>query len=185
MSSAAAPQQPWIIDSTVANTIALVGSCFTILMWLAPIRDVWISKGSIFMTKGEKLPASSLNYVAAVFNCLLWIMYGTTRLEQMLIAFLVNCSGLILNLSFMCCYWYFSAGSKRSTIQKEFAFFDVVLLIAVIVWAATGSNDGVGYIAMLVNILSKFGFQLTTLVRRGSNLANSDICSVLRTFSCN
>jgi len=151
------PSSPtaWVVDPTVANSVALVGSCFTILMWLAPVRDVWTGTESIFMTKGERMPASSLSYVAGVFNCLLWVMYGTTRLEQMLIAWLVNVCGLVLNLSFTLCYVWFSTGSYRRQVKTEFSMFMVILFIAVMIWITTGSNDGVGYIAMGVNIISK------------------------------
>jgi Flp pilus assembly protein TadB len=145
----------WFVDPVAANTLALVGSCFTIAMWITPIRDVWLGEGSIYQSAGTNMPASSLFYVAGFFTCVLWILYGNTRGEQMLMSSLTNSCGIVLNLSFSLCYWIYSKGGQKMQIQREAALFSVLLLISLVVQAGSGSNDVMGVLAMFINILSE------------------------------
>lgn len=145
----------WVVNPVSANAVALTGSIFTIAMWIAPVWDVWVGPESVFQTSGESIPATSLAYVAGVFTCILWLIYGSTRGEQMLTASLVNSVGLALNLSFTLCFLAFARDEKRRQIQRELVLFNLVFLIALIGWAASGSNNIVGIIAMLVNIASE------------------------------
>jgi hypothetical protein len=63
---------PWVADPTLTNIIALVGSAAVILLWLSPVRDVWLSKESIWATKSTLRIATAFGYVAGLFNCVLW-----------------------------------------------------------------------------------------------------------------
>jgi len=63
---------PWEADPAVTNTIALVGSVAVIGLWLAPVRDVWTSKDSVWATRSTANVATAFGYVAGLFNCVLW-----------------------------------------------------------------------------------------------------------------
>jgi solute carrier family 50 protein (sugar transporter) len=148
---------PWAVDPAVRNIIALVGSVAVTMLWLAPVRDVWRGKTSIWATKSTALVATAFGYVAGLFNCILWNMYAVTRLDNMTVPFLVNTAGFFLNLSFVVCYWMYASGKPKTDTRNQFAALFVVWLFAVFIWVSTGSNETVGYIAALVNILMLFG----------------------------
>lgn len=145
----------WPIDSNVANLISILGSCFTILMWLAPMKEIWFGKESVFKTKGEKHPSSSLSYVAGVATSFLWALYQATHLDTMLIAFFVNCLGTVLNVAFVGCFFVYVFGPTRITMKKETLVFSITIFLAILSWIITGTTDLLGYFAMLCNISSK------------------------------
>jgi len=147
----------WEINNHVANGIALVASFLVIVMWLAPVRDVWTAKYSIFRTKSTENVATGFGYVSGVFNCLLWDMYAINRLDTMVVPFIVNCVGFALNVSFVICYWYYA--SLRQARAMRYQFFALVFftIAAIGVWVYEGNNNMVGYFAAFVNILMFFG----------------------------
>jgi len=137
--------------------IALSGSCAVILLWLAPVRDVWVAKNSIWATKSTERIATAFGYVAGLFNCILWNMYAVTRLNDMTVPFLVNLAGFFLNLSFVVCYWMFAVGKPRRDTKIQFSVLSAVTVFASFIWITTGSNESIGYIAAIVNVLMLFG----------------------------
>jgi hypothetical protein len=62
----------WDADPVISNVIALAGSVAVIMLWLAPVRDVWVGRTSIWATKSTALVATAFGYVAGLFNCILW-----------------------------------------------------------------------------------------------------------------
>jgi len=62
----------WEINNYIANGIALLGSFTSVVMWLAPVRDVWTASYSIYHTGSTDNVATSFGFVAGVFNCVLW-----------------------------------------------------------------------------------------------------------------
>jgi hypothetical protein len=62
----------WEINNHIANGIALGASLLTIIMWLAPVRDVWSAPYSIFRLKNTDSVATGFGFVAGTFNCILW-----------------------------------------------------------------------------------------------------------------
>ena len=65
-------EKPWEADTTIANIMALAGSVGVILLWLAPVRDVWSSRTSIWATKSTSAIVTAFPYVAGMYNCILW-----------------------------------------------------------------------------------------------------------------
>lgn len=147
----------WNVDPNVANAIATVASALVIMLWLAPIQDVWTGKSSIYKTKSTKNVATAFGYAAGFFNCLIWNMYAVTRLNIMGIPFGVNAAGFFLNLSFVMAFWWYAEGPKKRTFMIQFAVLTTFLILAITIWIVTGTNDDVGYIAATVNVLMFFG----------------------------
>ena len=156
---------PWEPHPAWTNIIALIGSVAVVLLWLAPVRDVWASRDSIWATKSTALVATAFGYVAGMFNCILWdsecfrkrnrpklhrkrltrtTVYASTRLDTMTVPFMVNLIGLFLNLSFVVCYWMFATGKARDDVKKQFIILLAVTISAAFVWISTGTNDLVG-----------------------------------------
>jgi len=147
----------WEVDNRVANGIALLGSFTAIVMWMAPIRDVWTADYSIFKSRTTENVATAFGFVAGVFNCVLWNMFACTRLDTMLVPFIVNCIGLALNASFVFCYLAYGDSKDRRETRNQLLLMVLVTAIAIIAWVVEKDNEIVGYIAAFVNVLMLFG----------------------------
>jgi len=147
----------WEIDNRVANGIALVGSATAIVMWLAPVRDVWSAEYSIYKTKSSESVATSFGFVAGTFNCVLWNMFASTRLDVMLLPFVVNAIGFCLNFSFVICYYWYGTPGDRSEVRNQMLLMLFTTALASIFWVVEQDNEIVGYFAAFVNILMLFG----------------------------
>jgi len=147
----------WEIDNYVANEIALAASFMTIVMWLAPVRDVWTASYSIYKTRSTDNVATGFGFVAGTFNCILWNLFSFNRLNTMLVAFILNCAGFLLNVSFVFCYFiYGSAKARRETRNQVLAML-LITAVAIAIWVGEQSNAAVGYFAAFVNVLMLFG----------------------------
>ena len=67
------PETMWDIDPHVANMLALVASGAVVILWLSPVRDVWVGNRSIYMTGSTEFVGTSFGYIAGFFQCMLWI----------------------------------------------------------------------------------------------------------------
>jgi len=134
-----------------------VGSATAIVMWLAPVRDVWTAPYSIFKSKSTENVATSFGFVAGTFNCVLWNMFASTRLDTMLIPFIVNSAGFLLNVSFVICYFAYGEGKQRREVRNQMAVMLLTTGLAIGGWVHEGDNEVVGYFAAFVNILMLFG----------------------------
>jgi len=147
----------WEVDNVVANSIALAASFLTIVMWLAPVRDVWTASYSIYRTGTTDNVATGFGFVAGTFNCILWNLFSFNRLNTMLVAFILNCAGFLLNISFVLCfYFYGNTKARRATMNQVIAML-IVTGVAVGIWIGEESNNVVGYFAAFVNVLMLFG----------------------------
>jgi len=147
----------WEINNLIANEIALVASFLTIVMWLAPVRDVWTASYSIYSTGTTDNVATGFGFVAGTFNCILWNLYAYNRLNTMLVPFVVNCVGFFLNISFVLCYFIYGSPKARRETRNQLIAMLIITGICVGIWIAQNSNNIVGYFAAFVNILMLFG----------------------------
>ena len=137
-----------------------VGACaffFTLSMWLAPMKDVFLSPTSIFRSSGVSGPSSSFSYVSATANCFLWVLYFSTRLGGKLPAFLINACGLCLNLSFTVCFWYYVPGDAHTTTNIEIIVFLIICVLAGLSWIFLQADQSISYLAVAVNIAMFYG----------------------------
>jgi hypothetical protein len=134
----------WVIDNRIANGIALGGSAMAIIMWLAPVRDIWTAEYSVFRTRSTENVATGFGFVAGCFNCILWNMFASTRLDLMLVPFIVNSAGFLLNLSFSLCYYCYGDSKARRETCNQLMLMLFVTALAIIFWVVQQSNDVVG-----------------------------------------
>lgn len=154
--SSSGPTPPWEINPNYVNALGLIGAFVGISLSIAPIRDVWTGKHSIFVTKSTTFVATGFPYVAAFYNCVLWVMYGATRWDVMMIPNISNSLGAMLNLSFALCYFTFAKGAVKATTVKEAFVFLPTVAIAIFSWVYTKNTDVVGYIAAVLSVLSYY-----------------------------
>jgi solute carrier family 50 protein (sugar transporter) len=147
----------WEINNHIANGIALGASLLTIIMWLAPVRDVWSAPYSIFRLKNTDSVATGFGFVAGTFNCILWNLYAYNRLDIMFVPFVVNSVGFFLNISFVLCYFWYGDSKARRETRNYLLFMLFITAIACGTWIVEQSNDLVGYFASFVNVLMLFG----------------------------
>jgi solute carrier family 50 protein (sugar transporter) len=147
----------WVIDSQVATYIALVASTLTIIMWLAPVRDVWTAPYSIFRAGNTENVATGFGFVAGTFNCILWNLYAYNKLDIMFVPFVVNTAGFFLNISFVLCYFCYGDSKARRETRNHLLAMLFVTAVAAGSWWAEGNNEPVGYFASFVNVLMLFG----------------------------
>jgi len=147
----------WEIDTHIADYIALAGSVTVIVMWLAPVRDVWTAPYSVFKTGTTDNVATGFGFVAGTFNCILWDLYAYNRLNTMLVPFVVNCVGFLLNISFVLCYFTYGSRKARRETRNQLLFMLFITALAVGIWIMEGNNNAVGYFAAFVNTLMFFG----------------------------
>jgi solute carrier family 50 protein (sugar transporter) len=147
----------WEIDPRIANGIALLGSFTAIVMWLAPVRDIWTAEYSVYRTKSTENVATGFGFVAGCFNCILWNMFASTRLETMLVPLVVNSVGLLLNSSFSLCYYCYGDRKARRETCRQLLLMLFVTALSIIFWVVENDNHIVGYFAAFVNVLMLFG----------------------------
>jgi solute carrier family 50 protein (sugar transporter) len=147
----------WEIDPHVATYIALAASVLTIIMWLAPVRDVWTAPYSIYRAGNTENVATGFGFVCGTFNCILWNLYAFNRLDIMFVPFVVNTVGFFLNISFVLCYFWFGDSKARRSTRNYLLAMLLITAIAAVAWAVNGTNEPVGYFASLVNIMMLFG----------------------------
>jgi solute carrier family 50 protein (sugar transporter) len=145
------------IEKMSTRDIAMVASVTVVLLWLTSVRDVFWAESSIYKQKCSKNVITAFGYVAAVVQCILWMLYGSTRLDQMTVPFIVNSFGAVLNALFVACYFHFAVDKQRSDVYYQIITLFPLIFIALALWKITGSNNIVGYIAMVVNIFMLFG----------------------------
>ena len=134
----------WTIDLRVANGIALLGSFTSIVMWLAPVRDVWTAEYSIFKSKSTENVATSFGFVAGTFNCILWNMFAVTQLDTMLIPVIVNSAGFLLNVSFVACYYAYGEDKQRREVRNQLVLMILTTALAIGSWILEKDNEMVG-----------------------------------------
>jgi len=147
----------WTIDLRVANSIASAASVLAVIMWMAPIRDVWTAPYSIFKTRSTENVISAFGFVAGTFNCILWNMFASTRLDKMMIPFIINCIGFALNVSFVLCYFCYGDGKARREVRNQMILMLFVTALSIVFWVVENDNNIVGYFAAFVNVLMLFG----------------------------
>jgi len=146
----------WVVDETVLFLIGIAGALMVLLLWLAPMRDIWLGRDSVWATRSTKRVATGFPYVAAVFNCVLWNMYATSNPRHFLVPLFVNTIGFLLNVSFTWCYWRFAPPDGAWVVVMQFTAFLVFTILAVALWFAV-DVEVVGYMAAIVNTLMFFG----------------------------
>ncbi|KAH9258121.1 hypothetical protein BASA81_003684 [Batrachochytrium salamandrivorans] len=144
-------------STQTANLLAGAASVASIAMWLAPIQAIWLAKDSIYHTQSSSKVSTAFGFVAGAVQCTLWVMYASTRLEDMTIPLLVNLFGGLLNLSFVMCYWIYSVGDQRTKVFWHVTGLCPALVLGVGVWYFDSENVLVGYIAVVLNVLMYFG----------------------------
>lgn len=154
-------QQPrqclsWTVDETVLFFIGLVGAVAVLVLWLAPVRDIWTGRESVWATKSTARVATGFPYVAALYNCILWNLYATSRPSEFLVPIFVNTAGFLLNASFTWCYWRFSDEKNKWWIQLHLGLFFAYTCVTIALWNAL-DVEVVGYMAAVVNTLMLFG----------------------------
>jgi len=152
-----AERMSWEIDTRIANGIAVLGSVTAIIMWLAPVRDVWTAKYSVFRMKNTENVATPFGFVAGMFNCILWNMYASTRLDTMTVPFIVNSAGFLLNFANTVCYYYYGNKIDRRDTRRQLLLMFVTTALAIGGWIIEKDNEVVGYFAAFVNVLMLFG----------------------------
>lgn len=134
----------WEIDNRVANSIALFASFLSVVMWLAPIRDIWTADYSIYHLKSTENVATGFGFVAGTFNCVLWLMYASTHLDTMMVPIVVNSAGFVLNVSFVLCYWYYGGRVERNKTCLQLLFMMILTVVSAIIWIVKKDNEPVG-----------------------------------------
>lgn len=144
-------------STQTANLLAGAASVASVVMWLSPIQAIWLAKDSIYRTRSSAKVSTAFGFVAGAVQCALWVLYASTRLEDMTVPLLVNLFGGLLNLSFVLCYWTYSTGEQHSKVLWHVAGLCPALVLGVGVWYFDSDNVLVGYIAVVLNVLMYFG----------------------------
>jgi solute carrier family 50 protein (sugar transporter) len=169
---------PWTTVEGLKTFLEGIGSICVLLLWMAPIRDIWTGRESVFAKKSTAGLVTGFPYVASLFNCLLWVMYALDKLDLLLIPTIVNVTGFLLNLSFTGCFWYYSSGTTKGMFKlrvfgsrpapsvlglaggltralAETAVMGFITIVGFGLLIAVGSTP-VGYLAAFVNALMLF-----------------------------
>jgi uncharacterized protein with PQ loop repeat len=141
----------WSVDVNIDYGIAAGASLALIVLWLAPMWDIWIGPESVVRTKSTSNLGTALNYIGGLFSSILWVMYMSTRLAELVVPFSANFVGIALNASYVACYWHFAKDASRADIRLSFLAMLLFTTTAAAIWGATGSNDAVGYMAAAAN----------------------------------
>ena len=136
--------------------VGMVATCFSLLMWISPVRDVWTAKHGVFRSGGTDAVATALPFAASLGNCVLWIMFMLATPDRFQVPIAANAVGGVLNLSFVACFGAFATGWKRTELVVALVL-DLLLFIAGGVLFAYGVIEAVGYLAVFVNVLMYAG----------------------------
>jgi hypothetical protein len=87
--------------------LGLVASCAVLLLWTVPLSDVFVKRTSVFRTGSSSQLHTGFGFIAALFNCSIWIVYIGSQEELMLEPLLINVLGVLVNFAVAGCYWFY------------------------------------------------------------------------------
>jgi len=71
-------------------------------------------------------------------------VFAIDKLDKMMVAFVVNCVGFLLNLSFVLCYFYFGDGKARKSVFNQCVGMLFITGVAIGFWVVENNNQPVG-----------------------------------------
>jgi len=145
----------WQPNDGVGVMLEVLGSILVLLLWTAPVKDIWTGRESVFATKSTKLLASGFTYPASLSNCALWVAYGLDKFDVLLVPNLVNATGFLLNLSFVLVFYRYSEGEQRRTFLIQLVVLVFLVVVGFFILVGAGSEP-VGYLAAFLNTLMLF-----------------------------
>lgn len=148
---------PWEVNPIILNTFGTLGTLSAVVLWSVPFRDVFLLKSSVFRAKTTRNLGTAFNYIAALANCALWVLYTATRISSLMAAFVVNVAGVVLNLALVVTFGYYSQETQRKWFLVQSGLCFVPVLLCGLIWAGTGSNDFIGYVVIVFNTLMYYG----------------------------
>lgn len=149
--------------------LGIVGNGTSLALFLSPLPTFW----SIYKLRSTQ-EYSDLPYVCTLFNCALWLLYGTPFVKPNSILILtINGVGFLLELFYLACYLAFASKKKklktmRVTFIMTLAFVGVVLITLLVIHTiasrqlVAGTVCVVLSIAMYVSPLSIIGLVIRT-----------------------
>jgi len=142
-----------------SDQLAGVGAACAVLlllMWIAPLRDVWLGAESARALKSTHHIGTSLPFVAGLFQSLLWALYMSQALDRFAVTFGCNVAGIAINAALVVGFVWYATPEKRRCAMWYVLCSTVLLAVACVLWAEV-SVEWVAYIAAVVTTLMLVG----------------------------
>lgn len=143
--------------SETSRALGTLGMVAILVMWSVPLYDVYIAKTSVFRLGSTEQLATAFNYIAGLFNCVLWVMYTANQQDTLYEAFLTSVLGIALNFLLVACYWYYSQNKQRQDANVQVGVLLGVVVLMGIIMLIVEDNEFVGYVAIVLDLLMYFG----------------------------
>lgn len=166
-----------------SHALGNAGIAAVLLLWTAPVYDLFLSRSSVLRLRSTKQLATGFNYIASLFSCLLWVMYTCNRTDTLMESFFVNALGLGVNATMVACYWYFARTEQRFDANVQLGFLSAAALAVGLTWLYLRDNAFVGYVAIAPNLLMYFGpFFAVSKVCRTKSTSSMPLAPVVMTL---
>jgi len=98
-------------------------------------------------------------YVASLFNCILWAIYMADHAELFIVPLAVNCTGILLNASFVACYAWMAKRDQQRWVGIDLALFSLFAVVGVAL-GATLNMEIIGYVGVqrVTRVLATYMF---------------------------
>ncbi|CAM6126834.1 unnamed protein product [Calypogeia fissa] len=133
--------------------LGLVGNCIAVLMFLSPTPTFW----NIVKNKSTQ-HFSGLPYVVTLFNCLLWVLYGTPMvIKGGMLILTINGAGVGIEIIFISLFLIYADRKNRAKVVRLLAAVVLTFItIASITLLAVKSQNvrklEVGSICVIVTV---------------------------------
>ncbi|GLJ36365.1 hypothetical protein SUGI_0730010 [Cryptomeria japonica] len=119
--------------------LGVLGNVTSVALFLSPLPTLW----SIYKLKSTQ-EFSSLPYVCTLFNCALWLLYGTPYVKpNSIIILTTNGIGFILEFFYLLCYMAFASRKKKiKTMWLTMAMCVALATVVVVTIVAVHTHSG-------------------------------------------
>ncbi|WOH14987.1 hypothetical protein DCAR_0934517 [Daucus carota subsp. sativus] len=131
-----------MISATIARTVVgIIGNIISLILFLSPVKTF-----AKICKKGSVEQFSAMPYLATMFNCGMWILYGLPVFHpKSILVLTINGSGFVIELVFLVLYLVYS-----DTTKQRLGFVGVVgLLVGTLVKSVKQRTTVIGSVCML------------------------------------
>ncbi|KAL1802835.1 hypothetical protein ACET3Z_031482 [Daucus carota] len=141
-----------MISATIARTVVgIIGNIISLILFLSPVKTF-----AKICKKGSVEQFSAMPYLATMFNCGMWILYGLPVFHpKSILVLTINGSGFVIELVFLVLYLVYSDTTKQRVkigciMGGELGFVGVVgLLVGTLVKSVKQRTTIIGSVCML------------------------------------
>ncbi|BBN06757.1 solute carrier family 50 (sugar transporter) [Marchantia polymorpha subsp. ruderalis] len=117
--------------------VGILGNITSICLFASPaFRPFW----TIYKTKSSG-EFTAYPYIATLFNCALWLIYGSPLVHKAVLILIINAIGVFLEILYICVYIIYSSPKKRVIVMGLMCVAAAILIAVAVLNIYGFDND--------------------------------------------